>query len=210
MLSAQCRVADLSRRSASAKSSCETLGRLQAIGIQHSSMTWQKKARLAIAAVRDRLRGDRDRRAASAEDARRPPPPIPAQGQGLHSREHHRRARSNRSRTARVVFGSSSARSAPIRMAGRSLANGVEITSNRNGKPFTVTSREADIVQNGDELKTAHFMTAVKLTSEGTEVTADEANYDQSGGHPDGAGRRRVHARTDAGHRRRRDLRLQS
>jgi lipopolysaccharide export system protein LptA len=66
---------------------------------------------------------------------------------------------------------------------GRStLGNGVEITSNRNGKPFTVTSREADVLQKGDELKTAHFRKDVKLTSEGTEVTTDAATYDQTEG----------------------------
>ncbi len=66
---------------------------------------------------------------------------------------------------------------------GRSkLGNGVEITSNRNGKPFTVVSREADVTQAGDELKTAHFIGAVKLTSDGTEVTTEDATYDQAGG----------------------------
>ena len=62
------------------------------------------------------------------------------------------------------------------------LGNGVEITSMRNGKPFTVVSREADVVQSGDELKTGHFVGAVKMTSEGTEVTTDDATYDQQAG----------------------------
>jgi lipopolysaccharide transport protein LptA len=66
---------------------------------------------------------------------------------------------------------------------GRSkLGNGVEITFTRNGKPYTVTSREADITQSGDDLKTAHFVGSVKLTSEGTEVTAEDATYDQPEG----------------------------
>src|SRR5262245_10482211 len=66
---------------------------------------------------------------------------------------------------------------------GRSkLGNGVEITFNRNGKPYTVNSRQADITQSGDDLKTAHFVGSVKLTSEGTEVTTEDATYDQSEG----------------------------
>ncbi len=43
-----------------------------------------------------------------------------------------------------------------------------------------MTSREADITQSGDDLKTAHFVGSVKLTSEGTEVTTEEATYDQA------------------------------
>jgi hypothetical protein len=81
----------------------------------------------------------------------------------------------------KVVFGV--VRSKCSYQDGRSkFGNGVEITSNRNGKPFTVVSREANTVQSGDELKTAHFVGSVKLTSEGTEVTSEEANYDQAEG----------------------------
>src|SRR3954469_21339336 len=43
------------------------------------------------------------------------------------------------------------------------LGNGVEITSARNGKPFTVVSREAEIVQSGNDLNTGHFKGAVKM-----------------------------------------------
>jgi len=62
------------------------------------------------------------------------------------------------------------------------LGNGVEITFNKNGKPYTVNSRQADITTSGDELKTGHFVGSVKLTSEGTEVTTEDATYDQSEG----------------------------
>jgi lipopolysaccharide export system protein LptA len=66
---------------------------------------------------------------------------------------------------------------------GRSrLGNGVEVTSTRNGKPFTIASREADIALAGQDLKNARFRTNVKLTSDGTEVTAEDATYDQSDG----------------------------
>ena len=64
---------------------------------------------------------------------------------------------------------------------GRSkLDNGAEVTFTKNGKPYTVNSRQADITQAGDDLKTAHFVGAVKLTTEGTEVTTEDATYDQS------------------------------
>jgi lipopolysaccharide transport protein LptA len=60
------------------------------------------------------------------------------------------------------------------------LSNGVEITFTKDGKPYTVSSREADIVQSNSELKNAHFVGSVKLTSEGTEVTTEDATYSQS------------------------------
>jgi lipopolysaccharide export system protein LptA len=65
---------------------------------------------------------------------------------------------------------------------GRSKLGKVEITSDRNGKPFKITSDQADVLQAGQDLKTAHFVKNVKLTSEATEVTADEAFYDQQPG----------------------------
>jgi lipopolysaccharide export system protein LptA len=66
---------------------------------------------------------------------------------------------------------------------GRSkLGNGVEVTANRNGKPFTIASREAEVALSGQDLKNAHFTKSVKLTSEGTEVTTEEATYDQADG----------------------------
>lgn len=66
---------------------------------------------------------------------------------------------------------------------GRSkLGGGVELTADRNGRPFHVGGREAEIVMNGEELKTAHFTGAVKLTSQGVEVTSEEATYDEAEG----------------------------
>jgi lipopolysaccharide export system protein LptA len=65
---------------------------------------------------------------------------------------------------------------------GRTKFGDFELTSARNGRMFTVTSREAVIVQNGQDLKTAQFTGAVKLTSEGMEVTAEEAAYDEAEG----------------------------
>jgi lipopolysaccharide export system protein LptA len=62
------------------------------------------------------------------------------------------------------------------------LGNGVEVTADRNGKPFKVNSREADVTLADQELKTAHFRKEVKLTSEGTEVTTEDATYDRAEG----------------------------
>jgi len=66
---------------------------------------------------------------------------------------------------------------------GHTKLGNVQITSTRNGKAFTVASRDAEIVQTPQgELKTAHLLKDVKLTSEATEVTTDDATYDQSAG----------------------------
>jgi len=62
------------------------------------------------------------------------------------------------------------------------LGNGVHITFTKNGKPYTIESREADVTQAGDDLNTGHFVGAVKLTSEGTEVTTEDATYDKPSG----------------------------
>jgi lipopolysaccharide export system protein LptA len=62
------------------------------------------------------------------------------------------------------------------------LGNGVEVRSTRNDKPFVVTSREAEVLQSGQDLKHGHFIGDVKLTSDATEVTADDATYDQQAG----------------------------
>ena len=65
---------------------------------------------------------------------------------------------------------------------GRTKLGKVEVTSTRNGKPFAISSDEAEVVQSGPDLKTAHFTKNVKLTSEATEVTSDDATYDQQAG----------------------------
>jgi LPS export ABC transporter protein LptC len=62
------------------------------------------------------------------------------------------------------------------------FGKGVEVTSEHNGKPFTVTSREAELLQSGPDLKNGHFIGDVKLTSEATEVTSDEATYNKDEG----------------------------
>lgn len=66
---------------------------------------------------------------------------------------------------------------------GRSkLGGGVEVSSDRNGRPFTVTSREAEIAFKGEAMETAHFTGSVKLKSAGTEVATEDASYNSAEG----------------------------
>jgi lipopolysaccharide export system protein LptA len=144
-------------------------------------MTWQKKARLAIgvfvivfvAIVVVALRTRKTVPPTGAIPARQDPKATvenPTGGEYAHASE------------GRIVF-SIKFGSQFVYPDGRSrFGNGVELTSDRNGRKFTVTSREAVVVQNGPDLKTAHFTGAVKLTSAGVEVTAEEATYDEAEG----------------------------
>jgi len=144
-------------------------------------MSWQKKARLAIAAfvivfiaivvVALRQRKTTPRSAST-------PPRIDKTAMventgGLDFKQ---------MKDGRVVFGIKAGSQFTYPDGRNKLGNGVEVTADRNGKPFTVTSRDAEIVLAEEDLKTAHFTTAVKLTSQGTEVTGDEATYDKAEG----------------------------
>ena len=144
-------------------------------------MTWQKKARLAIgvfvivfvAIVIVALRTRKTVPQTGTIPARQDPKATvenPTGGEYSHAKE------------GRIVF-SIKFGSQFIYPDGRTkFGNGVELTSDRNGRKFTVTSREAVIVQTGPDLKTAHFTGAVKLTSAGVEVAAEEATYDEAEG----------------------------
>ena len=144
-------------------------------------MSWQKKARLAIAVfvivfvaiVVVALRQRKSEPVAGDVPQRRDKDCILENTSG---------GRVESIKEGRVVFAIKFGAQCTYGDGRSKLGNGVEITSNRNGKPFTVTSREADVLQKGDELKSAHFRKDVKLTSEGTEVTTDDATYDQTEG----------------------------
>lgn len=144
-------------------------------------MSWQKKARLAIAVfvivfvaiVVVALRQRKSEPVAGDVPRRRDKDCILENTSG---------GRVESIKEGRVVFAIKFGAQCTYGDGRSKLGNGVEITSNRNGKPFTVTSREADVLQKGDELKSAHFRIEVKLTSEGTEVTTDDATYDQTEG----------------------------
>ena len=144
-------------------------------------MTWQKKARLAIGAfvivfvaiVIVALRARKTVPQAGVVPERKDPKAYVENTAGGHY-EHHKEGKI----TFAIKFGSQFSYS-----DGRTkFGDGVELTSNRNGRAFTVRSREAEIVQNGPDMKTAHFKGAVKLTSGEIEVTGEEATYDEADG----------------------------
>lgn len=144
-------------------------------------MSWQKKARLAIAAfvivfIAIVVVALRQRKTAPVSAG--PPPRIDKTAMventgGLDIKQ---------MKGGRVVYGIKAGSQFTYPDGRTKFGNGVAVTADRNGKPFTVTSRDAEIVLADDELKTAHFTTAVKLTSEGTEVTGDDATYDKAEG----------------------------
>ncbi len=144
-------------------------------------MAWQKKARIVIALfvvvfvaiVVVALRQRKAPPAAAPISERRDKDCILENNTGGHYEQ---------TKDGKVVFGVKFGAQCSYPDGRSKFGNGVEITSTNNGKPFTVISREANVVQSGDELKTAHFVGSVKLTSEGTEVTTEEANYNQAEG----------------------------
>jgi lipopolysaccharide export system protein LptA len=144
-------------------------------------MTWQKKARLAIAVfvivfiaiVVMALRQRKTAPVAAGTPARTDKTAVVENTEGMDFKQ---------MKDGRVVFGIKAGSQFTYPDGRNKLGKGVEVTADRNGKPFTVTSRDAEIVLADNELKTAHFTTAVKLTSEGTEVTGDDATYDKAEG----------------------------
>jgi lipopolysaccharide transport protein LptA len=144
-------------------------------------MSWQRKARIAIAAfvivfiaiVVVALRQRKGPPTTAAVPERRDKDCI---------LENTQSGEVTQSKDGKIVFAMKFGAQCSYPDGRTRLGNGVEITSTRNGKPFTVVSREAEVVQSGSDLKTAHYIGAVKLTSEGTEVTTDDATYDQQAG----------------------------
>ena len=144
-------------------------------------MSWQKKARAAIAIfvmifiaiVAMALHKRKAPTTAALQPDRRDKECVLENTGGAHYES---------SKDGRVVFSVTSGTQCSYPDGRSKLGGGVEIMSNRNGKPFTVHSRDAEIVQSGQDLKTAHFSTGVKLTSDGTEVTTEDATYDQAEG----------------------------
>jgi lipopolysaccharide export system protein LptA len=144
-------------------------------------MNWQKKARLgivvfvivfvAIVVVALRYRKPVEREAAAPP---RVDPKAVVENIGTGRIEH--------SKAGNVIFTLKFGSQFTYPDGRSKFGGGVELTADRNGRPFKVSGRDAEIVLNGDELKTAHFTGAVKLTSQGVEVTAEEATYDEAEG----------------------------
>ena len=144
-------------------------------------MSWQRKARIAIAAfvivfIAVVVVALRQRKAPPAHVA------VPERRDKDCILENTQSGEVKQSKDGKVVFAMKFGAQCSYPDGRTRLGNGVEITSTRNGKPFTVVSREAEVVQAGEDLKTAHYIGAVKLTSEGTEVTTDDATYDHQAG----------------------------
>jgi lipopolysaccharide export system protein LptA len=144
-------------------------------------MNWQKKARFAIAAfvvvfVGIVIVALRDRKAVPQSGA------VPARKDTKAVVENTAGGKVEQVKEGRVTFAVKFGSQFTYPDGRTRFGNGVELTSERNGRMFKVTSRDAVIVQNGTDLKTARFTRAVKLVSEGTEVTADEATYDEAEG----------------------------
>ena len=148
-------------------------------------MSWQRKARTAIALfvvvfVAIVFVALRQRKATPKEA---PPPPRVDKAATV---ENIGTGHFERTKDGKVVFsikfGSQFTYPDGRTKLGTAAGQGVEVTAERNGKPFTVTSREAEILQAGSDLKNGHFIGDVKLTSEATEVTTDDATYDKDSG----------------------------
>ena len=143
-------------------------------------MTWQKKARFAIAAfvivfIAIVVVALRQRKA--------PPPAVavPERRDKDCILENTQSGEVKQSKDGQVVFEMKFGAQCSYQ-DGRNRFGNVNIRFTRNGKPYTIESREAEIALAGDDLNTGHFIGAVKLTSEGTEVTTDDATYDKPAG----------------------------
>ena len=144
-------------------------------------MTWQKKARLGIAAfivvfVVIVIAAGRQRKTVRPAEAvpQRVDPKAVVEGHGIGTIE--------QSRDGRVIFSLKFGSQLTYPDGSSKLTGGVSLTADRNGRPFTITSREAEVSMKGADVQTAHFMHDVKLNNGDLEVAADEASYAESDG----------------------------
>lgn len=144
-------------------------------------MTWQKKARLGIAIfvvlfVAWVVIAGRRRKPAPAPEPppRRVDPAAVVEGHGTGTIE--------QSREGRVVLSLKFGSQLTYPDGRSKLTGGVSVSADRNGRPFTVTSREAEVAMQGSDLRTAHFMGDVKLASGDLLVAAGDASYAEANG----------------------------
>ncbi len=144
-------------------------------------MTWQKKARLVIVAfvvlfVAVVFVASRRRAAAPAAEAvpTRVDPNAIVEGHGTGTLEH--------SRNGRVIFSLKFGSQLTYPDGRSKLTGGVSVTSDRDGRPFLVTSREAEVGMQGSALQTAHFIGDVEMTSGDLKVGAGDASYSEGDG----------------------------
>jgi LPS export ABC transporter protein LptC len=144
-------------------------------------MSWQKKARAVIAVfviifIAVVVLALRHRKAPQNSAA------VPARRDKDCILENTQSGEFKQSKDGQVVFAMKFGAQCSYQDGRTRLGNGVNIRFTRDGKPYTIESREAEVVQAGDDLNTGHFVGAVKLTSEGTEITTEDATYDKPTG----------------------------
>jgi lipopolysaccharide export system protein LptA len=144
-------------------------------------MTWQKKARLGIAAfvvvfVVIVIAAGRQRKAPTI------PEPAPKRVDPAAVVEGHGTGKIEQYRDGRVVYSLKFGSQLTYPDGRSKLTGGVSVDSDRNGRPFTITSREAEISMKGNDLQNAHFMEDVRLKSNDLEVAASDASYAESEG----------------------------
>lgn len=144
-------------------------------------MTWQKKARLGIAAfvvvfVAIVIVTGRHRKAVL------PPEAVPKRVDPAAVVEGHGTGKIVNTQDGRVVFSLTFGSQLTYPDGHSKLTGGVSVTADRNGRPFTITSGEADVTMKGSDLETAHFMHDVKLKNNDLEVAANDASYSESEG----------------------------
>src|SRR3954467_13464832 len=125
-------------------------------------MSWQKKARFAIATfvivlIAIVFGAPRQRKAPPASVT------VPERRDKDCVLENTDSGEVKESKDGRIVFSKKYGAQCSY-PDGRSRLANVEITSAKNGKPCTVVSREAEIVMSSTVLKTGHFKGAVKMT----------------------------------------------
>jgi lipopolysaccharide transport protein LptA len=144
-------------------------------------MSWQKKARLGIAVfvlvfVAIVLATLRQRKPAQSAEA------LPERRDKTAIVEGHGTGTVEQSKGGRVVFSLKFGSQFTYPDGRSKLTGGVSVTVDRNGRPFTVTSSEAEVSMKGSDLQDAHFTGDVKLKSDDLEVAAADASYKEAEG----------------------------
>lgn len=144
-------------------------------------MNWQKKARLGLVAfvvlfVAVVIWTGRQRRPAP------PSEPAPTRVDPAAVVEGHGTGRIQQTRDGRVVFLLEFGSQLTYPDGRSKLTGGVSLTADRNGRPFTVSSTDAEISMKGNDLQAARFLGNVKLKSNDLEVAASEASYAEAEG----------------------------
>ncbi len=144
-------------------------------------MRWQKVAQIAISAVVLVFIGAIvvSLRKEKATEVRADPPPA-VKGSDLDNPDGGSFKRFDGDRKVLEIAFGKHVSSPDGRMT---LSNGVQVTTNRNGKDLVINSRAADVKRKDEALESAVFTGDVRLTSaDGIEVKSAEATYTEADG----------------------------